>query len=388
MSVAGTTPNVMGVGRKQAVLVVPESAIGTLSGALTTGKRVAILGASIDETVERSEVNNKRETPNITTRLTGKTSGKWNVDMHLLCGASAGSSPDLAQFLKSAGFTETLNGGVDAQYALNQSAMTTFGLLLDNDNSSQLAHGCVTESIKIKFDGNNPAKISFSGKSASVKRTGTSTLSGVEIVGQTVLSVTEAECFNVGAYVQVGTDNNSGDGFKITNVDTSLNTITINTGLLIEGASGAVVGPVIPVITMNGTPISGILGAVTLGGTTLEVTEGEIEIELMINDTLDKFGSESYDAVTLVDRRVKANLTLFGNRDGLLQWMRSKAFSSASLVITIGTTSPNKVLVTMPYFEMDLSAVEIPEVDQNMIKISGVALKSSGNDELTLKMSY
>lgn len=384
MTIENETVPQQAIGRKQSAMLLAESAIGTVSGNFSDGDRIDILNANISETLDKIERVDKRQSANIAEVVAGKRSATWETESYVLC-AAAGVEPDIDKVFDGASMEGTVVGSTSVTYNFADT-LTPFALLVDNEIASQLAYGCVTESLAINFDGTGLTRISASGIASYAVRTGTSTLSGNEAAAQTELSVTDASYYEVGGYVGVGADDNSGDGYRITAVDEGADTITVTPALAVGASSGDVVAPIMPSGTTTGTPIPGILGSVTFGGDTMCVIDGSITINNEFGSEQDKYGVQSYTAdPVLTDRRVVADLTLYGKRSNLLKWVQSRTVTGASMVINVGDTAPNRLVITMPLFVQDLTNLDVPETEYVTMKITGKALKNAGNDELSIK---
>lgn len=383
MTIAGGTIPTQAIGRKQSGLLLAESAIGAISGDLTGGDRFDFLSLSVDPTREKIERVDKRQTPNIAEVVKGKRSATWAFEAYLL-NAAAGVAPDTDKVFQGASLAGTVDAGVSITYAPS-ATLTPFALLDDEEVVSKLAHGCVTQELSIAFDGTDLTKISASGIASYAVKTGTSTLSGNEAAGQTDLSVTSESAFNVGSYIQVGADNNSGDGYRVTAAATGQ--ITVTPALVTGASSGDAVGPVMPVISTTGTPISGILGSCTVGGDTVEIMSGSVTISNEFGSQQDKFGVQSYDvAPVLTDRRVTFEMTLYGKRANFLKWAQDDAVTTTAIVVNIGDTAPNRCQISMPYSVLEVNSTEVPETEFVTFTLSGKAMKSSGNDEISIKL--
>ena len=383
MSIQGETIPDQAIGRKQSGLLLEETSVGVLAGALSAGDRFDILSLNLTDTLEKIERVDKRQTANISEVVAGKRSVAWESESYVLC-AAAGVAPDVDKILRGAGLQPTVDSGVSVTYAFG--ALEPFAILSDNEAVSQLAHGCVAETVEFSFDGTSLAKVSASGIASYSVRCGTNTLSGDEAAAQTELSVTDADFFKVGAFIQVGADNNSGDGYKITAVDTGANTITVTPALVTGASSGDAVGPCMPSGATTGNPIAGIVGDATFNSATLCVIDGTLSVANEFGSEQDKFSVQSYESSPVVtDRRVNADLTLYGKRSNFLHWVNSDSVTGAPLVITIGDTAPNRVVITMPLFVQDVENLDIPETEFVTMKITGKGLKNAGNDELSVK---
>lgn len=388
MSLTGSTAPSWGIGRAGRALLGPEDSFETISTLTETGaKAVSLLSGGVTRTQERIERTDRRAYAGISERITGKKAYNWNLEAYAMC-AAAGVAPPLQRVFLMAGWSETVDSGVSVTYAPSITATDWDSgyILFDAENISMLAQGAYTEEFSFSFDGSGPAKMTGSGIASQAYMTGTTTLSGDEVANQTVLSVAEAEYFEAGGWVQVGADTNSGAGYKVVSVDTSLNTITIDSpGLATGASSGDTVAPIFPTITApTGTPISGNLGTITVGGVSMAVMSGSITVSQTL-DTVAPFGDDSYSQAVKVDHRIKVSLECYATNANNLLLLRSNTFANQSTTIAIGTTAPNRILFTMGQLEFDVSNISTGQDGGQMFTLEGIAKYSSGNDDLTIK---
>ncbi len=386
MSLTGSTAPAWGIGRAGRALLIPETALETIADLTTGAKAVALLSGSGTRTQGRIERTDRRAYPGIAERITGKNSISWALEGYAMC-AAAGVAPPLQQIFAMSGWSETIDGGVSTTYApsILASNFDSASILFDFENHSQLVQGAYCEEFALSFDGAGPAKIKASGIASVLYASSTSTLSGNEAAAQTTLSVTDAEYFEAGSYVQVGADTNSGAGYKITAIDTGGNTITVTPALAVGASSGDTVAPIFPSVATTGTPISGNLGSLSVGSVSLTAMSGSVTVSNTLDTTAGAFGIDRYNRAVKVDHRVKVSMECYATNDNLIMLQRSKLFANQSSILTLGTTAPNRIVMTMPYLEFDVANVNNGQDGGQMFTLNGIAKWSSGNDDLTIK---
>jgi hypothetical protein len=389
MALAGSLAPSWGIGRAGRAILGPESALETIASLTPSGyKAVSLLSGGVTRTQERIERTDRRAYAGISERITGKKATSWELEAYAMC-AAAGVAPPLQRIFLMSQWAETIDSGVSVTYAPSITAADWVSgfMLFDCENVSQLAHGCYTEEFSISFDGTGPAKMSASGIASVMYQEGTSTVSGTEATGQTVISVTDAEYFEVGGYVQFGSDNNSGAGYKVTAIDTAADTITVSPAIAGAGLSaGNVAAPMFPSGTsLTGTPISGNLGTVSIGSVTMTALSGKVTVSNVLDTTAGAFGIDRYNQAVKVDHRVKVSLECYATNANFIMAQRSALFANQSSVITLGTTAPNRIVMTMPYLEWNLTNLNHSGDGGQLFSLEGIAKYSSGNDDLTIK---
>jgi len=386
MSLSAVVPPSWGIGRAGRCLIIPETALETIADLTTGVKAVSLLGGGATRTQERIERTDRRAYAGISERISGKKATSWDMEAYAMC-AAAGVAPPMQRIFLSAGWAETIDAGVSTTYApaITAASWVSTALLFDCENVSQLAHGCYVEEFSFSFDGTGPCKFNASGIASVEYQEATSTLSGAEAAGQTTLSVTDAEYYEVGGYVQVGADTNTGAGYKITTIDTSGDTIIVTPALAVGASSGDKVAPFFPVVAVTGTPISGNTGTVTIGGVTMAVLSGKVTVSNTLDTTAGIFGADRYNQAVKVDHRVKVSLECYATDANLIMNQRTTLFANQSSTIALGTAAPNRILMTMAYLEWDVSNINHSGDGGQLFTLEGIAKYSSGNDDLTIK---
>ncbi len=126
---------------------------------------------------------------------------------------------------------------------------------------TQFITGAWINSTEIKIDKGKIQSIDFGPKFKKAVKVGIASLKNA-IDGTstpvTVIPIKEAEGykrFDVDSYIVVGSDNNTGAGFKVTAVDTTANTVTIEDGVTTVQPVDAVIKGFTPVISESGKNI-------------------------------------------------------------------------------------------------------------------------------------
>jgi len=385
MSVSGSAAPLQGIGRAQKGLFITETAFETI--AALSGTRFDFLSFDAKLEQERAERVDKRQYPGLFETICRKQGITYGIEAYLLPSGTAGTAPDIDLLLEAIGFTGTNVPATSETYAL-RNGVSSFSLLRDSENVSELLHGCLGEEMKISFDGTDDAKIAISGKASDMKRTGTTTLGAILNATDTTATVTEAEYFEVGGYIQFVGD---AGPYKVTAINTATNVITFTPAAATGAANGSTVSPVIPTGSTAGTVVCGNFGSLTVGGNTLTATSGEITLTNNIWTTDGIFGRNRYSSnFALTDRRVAFSFDLYADNVNLLEYFRSRSTngtgtSSTALALALGTSAGSICTVNLPKSQFDVVPLNVPDEDGNMIQITGKALaSSSGNDEMNM----
>jgi hypothetical protein len=200
--------------------------------------------------------------------------------------------------------------------------------------------------------------------------------------GSTV--VVEDDNFDVDSVLKIGTEDNSGAGFKVT-AKSGL-TLTVN-GTPAMG-SGVAVIPFVPSETTTGSVLGGIAGSCTIDGNAVGVlTEFEVNVKNNIKPISDEALNEKVSDFIVGYREVTGSLTIRGRSDMIRYhtMRRTDITDTKPVVLAIGTTAGKILTISIPYAEFITDAVDTPEADEVTIKLPFVALaSSSGADEISL----
>lgn len=390
-------------GRQQRFYAQRETTYGTYV-APTSGSALKVLKSTMVKDIERRPRMDARQTASLLEQITGIITVDWSLECYVLPSGVAGTPPDAHDLLFATlgGYTNTpstsdLYFPVDGQTFDASSGTASLSLTREfNSSVSQRCVGAPIESVKIELKGGDEPKFTFAGWARDMFSTGTSTLSVGASGGDGTVTVQPADArnFNVGSIVQVGTSNNSGAGHLISAVNTSSGLLTIS-GSTITGtqAIGAAVIPYVPTETTAGSPISYTLGTLSLDGSTSVPTANIVSAEINYANKWKPFKDQAFnptvpDAVKAY-REVSGTLTLKARSDVILNLGRYEQVVATQrpVVLTAGTTAGSRMVVTMNQVEFGKVELDVPDVEEGLIKLPFKALGSSGADEIQVLFS-
>lgn len=377
--------NPYALGRQERFAAKTETTFGTFIKPAGTDS-MKVWQAKMDMKQERVNRGDKRQGRSQVERITRRKTGTWSVEKYLIPNGAAGSKPDDHALLLNCFGTETVNASTSVVYALNDGQSALGSMTLLNEVSSvfsQIGLGCGVESFNFKFSGGNEPMLTYEGFLADLVTTGYSTLNGNVTTSATIVVQTaDQDNFAIDGLVKVGSNDNSGAGYHITNK--SGPTLTLETTL--SASSGDAVIPFYPTETTTGHPSNLITGSVTLDGTTVHVLEGSITVKnnhKVIDD-------EAYSAIATDFipgfRDVSGTLKMRARRDYVIWLAHRQAFGTHALVITNGNTAGAEAVLNLPQIEFEFAPFEIPQSEEVTFELPFVGLASSdgAHDEITL----
>lgn len=396
-----SAPHVLG--RQQRFYCVREATFGTFVPPLSTSA-MKVMKSTFTKEIERRPRSDARQTASLLEQITGMTKVDWSMDCYAVPSGTAGTPPNIHPLLFGAmgtyvnvAATSDTYSPVDLQNFTSSTGTGTCSLVREfNSTASQRITGAWVEGFKLDLKGGDEPKFAFTGGGRDLFTTGASTLSVATTGGDSSVTVVPADArnFNVGSLIQVGTSNNTSAGHLVSAVNTSTGVLTIS-GSTITGvqAIGASVIPFVPVETTSGSPISYTLGSLSLDGTSSGPTANIVSAEIQYANKWKPFTDQAFN-VTVPDavkqfREVTGTLTIKARSDMInnLALYEQLVATTRAVVLTSGSTAGNRMVVTMAHVEINKAALDVPDVDEGLIKLPFTALGSSGADEIQVQFN-
>lgn len=376
--------------REQRFFVQPEVTPGTFVRA-TSASAMKMLKFSSGFEWERIERKDNRDSRSLYEQILGKQKIDWELEGYLIPSGTAGTAPDAQDLFQAVFGGEAVSGGISVTYSLNntQSGRQTVSLTRWANVIMETLRGCNVNSMKITAKGSEPAIVSFKGSAYGLCLTGNSTLDGAMSSSATmVVEAVDEYGFEgnatFGSIVQVGANTNTGTGYMVTARTGA--SCTLETTL--SASDGADVLPYAPSETVVGSPIGGILGSISVDGTSIPVTDFEIELEngdKLINDEI---GQQTTTDIIPGNRVVKGSATVRLRRDMVRYFTARKnsSFATRDLAIVIGSVAGSIVTVNVDRAEMTFAALDQPDGDSfiGQLPFKALASSSTASDEMTL----
>jgi hypothetical protein len=274
-------------------------------------------------------------------------------------------------------------GGGGYQYTL-ANELPSLSIWVKKGHTVFAFRGATIEAADFAVSGDAIALISWSGKYMRQLMAGTAMT--VSISGA-VLTMEAGACesYSEGMYVVVGSDNNSGVGFKILKVNPAGNKITLADSPSPSGAQ--LVTPWWEGSeTEVGEPAHGKLGKVQIAGKECIILTASVSmvnnIKYYIDEKNDVMTAERYGRPKI--REIEGNLNLYFMRRGPSYWYRAEYQVSDALVIPVGKV-PGKIMeLQIDHAEYRTPKISGDEEFQEDIPFIAVADPTVLNDELKI----
>lgn len=302
---------------------------------------------------------------------------------------AAGTAPDVDDLLLNTFGVRTIVGGVSVAYTPtdSQSARGSFSMThIADDVVSRGLAGCVIDTFKINASGTDETKLSFEGRAVDGIHTGRSTLFGASAGQDITVVAADADNFEVGSVLQIGTSTNSGLGHRVSVKVANLLTVL---GTLSPQGNGLVVAPFAPTETTAGVPTAMTIGSLTLTGFTgsLPITQFELTLKNNLKMHEDEAFQVNPTDVTYGRRDVTGSITVRARADQILRLgnYRNAISTTRDAVVTIGSGAGTTLVIDIDRIEIDQASIEFPEQDEAMIQLPFVALATSaGANEVSM----
>lgn len=398
------TSQLHALGRNRKFYAVDETTFGTFVKP-TGGDAVKVLSASFDPSQERKNREDSRATRShiADDQIDGKKAASWSVEAYLIPSGDATNSttivPDINQLLTKALGTGTATSSPSKMtYTLNSNQDLGSLTLVQHFNETfmEALTGCYVNSMTLSIAGGEEPKISFEGgSSGTFIPTTTSSTTGAStatVDGATSSSLSfdvqsgEAKNFKVGSVIKVGSDDNGGEGYEVESISgDTITLVDIAPSPYPSFSNLDAVVPFSPTETVAGQPIAGILGSLTVDGSSFPITS----FEVTVTNNIKAIEDEAYQAGTTDYvpgfRDVTGSLSIRCRRDLAIEIGKRPDFTNRNVVVTCGSATGATVTTTLARCQFQVSGVETPQSDEVVIPLEFKALASTaGDNEITI----
>ena len=321
--------------------------------------------------------------------------GEWSLPTYIKPSGSLGTAPECGQMLKGLFGLEMVNAGVDVQYTLAgiSDTLPSFTIWFRLGHTVFCNMGCVVNSgdiaIKAGNDDDSIVGITFNGFFMRQIRTGTDKLSQDETLGATTIHVANARKFMKESIISIGSLNNSGAGYEVTDVDYANNTLTISPQLEDNASQDDVVKGYLPSPTEAGEPVHGRLGQVTFDEGGSPVNTPIIAATIGINNNVKMVEDEKADVdypndfLRAAEREVTLSIDCYFKKDVAARWYEVDAQTEKEIKIPAGDTAGKRLRFEFPRVQLDTP--ELGGAEEVVVTMPKALLASSSfEDEVKL----
>jgi len=327
----------------------------------------------------------------------GYKAGSWKVSTNFKLSGTPGVEPNIHPLLLSLFGRHEVNAGTDVRYKhyrKNTDDLLFLSIVVKRDFVTEYITGAVVNQGEMNLVATKIQGIDFSGHfKKKVQAKTCSLLSGIDgtVTPVTVIPLKEAEAFkrfDIDSYIYVGTDDNSGAGFKVTDVDPAANTVTIDAGVTTVQDADSVIAGFVPVVSLSGEDISTRFGWINIdtgaaGQRKLAITEAKYSINNGIKSLDDIVSDGDFNTEVVPDtRKVLMKITKYFTVDSTNTEYDIRQQTDCDVELNIGKETGKSIQVLIPKMRiLDTGESGSPEKKKN---IDGQCFPNTGDDESTL----
>lgn len=375
-----------GTAYDQRFYCTPETTYGTWVRATAT---TAYKALSLNISSKRNQENrmDNRPTRSAVERILKEWDITWNTKAYICASGSAGTAPDIGQFLIMALGVETVDGGVSVTYSPSstQGALGSATLHRWSQVAMLAAVGAAVDEWEIDINGTDFPYFTASGFAASLVHTGCSTLDAAMVADdQMDVQTADVNNFMTNSVVQVAALTNTGVGYRVTE---GTNPFTLESA--ISASDEADVVPFAPTETTAGTPMSGIDGGLTIDSvSTIPFTSLKLRGKnnlsphrFALNPTIQDY-TEGW-------REVTGEYTVLLRRDQVIRFgnILNAMTTNSDIAVAVGTTAGAIMTLNIDRARHDLPEINFPEgaeVAEIPFNFTALASAATASDECSI----
>lgn len=379
--------NIIGSARQQVVFAVKETIRGVLAFPAAAAPLVVPAGY-VDLSQNPSFTNSEevRNSRDVLAQFQDATpAGSFSLPLYARPDGSAGNVPMGDVIFESLLGAKTVNAGSSVVYGPAM-AKPSFSLWCRRGHTVFFAAGAVAESLKLSAKNKGGITFDLGGSFMQLGWAGRDAVKTAAAAAATSVQVYDAKKYTVGAVIWNATKADKGsNGYTITAVNTSTNTLTLSTGI---GAGGWAVDDIIegylPAGTSVGAPLEARKTTLTIGGTSKNLKEVSLSYDDKVKMLDDEITTSGYPADYAENvRGITGSLSSYFRQNDMAQFVDGLAGNEQAIVMVFGDTAGKKLQIDMARCKL-----QVPKVTANAptldVSIDFTALGTNGEDSITL----
>jgi len=375
-----------------------ESAFGT-AVLPTAATALRVTEATFERPEGRAIPNDRRGTRSRMARTAARQPPiAWTLSGIFRPSDALGTAPEMGDLIKHAMGKETVSASTSVAYTLLKDM--TVGALDSPGSATILAYqgdvmagcsGAIVQSLAFSWSGEDYITWTASGEAQKYIE-GARDLANGAGASATSLIVDDADNYRVGTVLEivddtteVSQDDGSGAGLQVTAVNYTTNTLTITPAATWSDNDRVI--PFAPAGTFVGTELFGVDGSVSLdgGSSTLDTTGGSVTINTGLSLLNSSFGqTQPEEILNNGMREVTCNIDFIADTTNTYLGKEMARKTAYDVQIILGDTAASRVKINMDNVEFDPGAYDSPEEDVVRWSSAGIALGTSGEDEIDL----
>ena len=373
--------------RQSVCFVAVESTYGELAYPTSSNALGVVDVPSAKQAVNWSESEELLDSRSIPTRYrSGLEAGEWSLAVYARPSGTAGSPPVEDALVHAALGTRNISAGTSVTYApaLELPSLT---IAFREGHTTRWLAGAMVGELKLTISRSGAVRWDAKGVYQREAIAGTAETTDGSTTDTIHLESGAGRMFSAGARVKIGDDDNSGQGYLVTSVDTSSDTLSISPALSAAPSSGVVVTGFLPQPTLAGRPLEGheASGLITLDDVNLRVTGIELSIANDLTPDKDEITDTDYIGGVHEGRRhISAKVDARFLRSYASWFARAHEGVEGALNLGIGQEAGYKLRVAIPKAVMDTPETGGDESVRNISVTLTALATTAGEDEITL----
>ena len=306
--------------------------------------------------------------------------GSWAIPMYVRPSGTAGTEPMGEVLFKSLTGKETIVASTSVTYGLAKTK-PSFTMWAKKGDTVYFGAGACAETCRLNFVNKGAAKIEMSGGFMRMGWAGKSAVSGAVSLSNTV-GVANAKLFTKDSYVQIGSDTNSDNGYRIESIDYDTNTLTMVDTL--SCSDGAEIKGFLPAYPAIGTPLENKTLQIKFDGVKKNVKSLNVEINSPVAWQADEITSSGYAEEYVEDQRaIKVSAEILQRTQDLEYFYNGINNKKTNVVAVLSGGDGKTCTVNLPFTEFEVPNIQT-EKPTIKLSVSGTALGSVGEDSCSI----
>jgi len=319
-----------------------------------------------------------------------KNVGDWNMDSYVKPSGVRGTPPEHAALYQCLFGAETIDLAPPVPSTVTYSLanqLDSFSLWSKKGHTVFARRGCTVEEGKFNISGGERATVNWSGQFMEEGYAGEIYCNDTCNIAKATIQLPTggAQLYTEGMYVNVGTDTNSGNGYLLTDVNYTLDTITISPTLVTNQGVNPEITPWWRTASAEvGEPVHGKQGIVTIDVNPSVILSAEVTIK----NNIEYYGDEKNDLWTAErfgrpgKRDVTGVIEHYFLERGASYFYKAEYEVSQALVIPVGNVAGYTLWLNIPYARWETPEISGDSVFKQVMGFRAIA-SASLNDEIT-----
>lgn len=383
----GAPTNIIARAREHVIFAVKEATKGTL--VFPAAADPVIIPAGYGEMNQNPSFTDSAEIANSRDLLAQfqdmTPAGTFSIPIFARPSGSLGSAPMGDALFESLLGKKTVNAGASVVYS-PQMTKPSLSIWMRQGHTVFFASGCVAEDLKVGASNKGGVQLNIGGKLMKMGWAGRDGVKTLASAAATSVQVYDAKKFTVGARIYNVTKNDYGtNGYEVTAVNTTTNTLTLATGI---GAGGWAVDDVVqgylPAGTVVGSALESRKNTITIGGVTKSLKGLDLSYSDAVKMLDDEMSPTGYVTDYIEDmRKTTATAKMYFRQDELGLFTDGLAGNEKAVVVLFGDTAGAKMEIGMARMKVQVPKKQIaaPAVE---LGVDMTALGTNGEDSTSI----